>query len=170
MVSTFAQAEDSGPNKNKGGRREENVTFQLVRLAENVGKLGGTAKGDLSAEQANKILLIINSLRKRDSLAQKQAKEAYDNINGVLTDEKKGGGKGGPGGGPGGPPHDGNMPPPPRDGQSRLGPDDMKNFNPFNPSKNMPMAGEFNKKWDSLLGKLEKTAGISKKSDKGIGK
>ncbi len=160
--------------KKKEQQREENVTFQLVRLAENVGRLGDASKGSLTAEQAKKIYDIIQPLRKQDKLTQEQAKEAYDGINGILTDEQKEtigemkpekkGWKGGPGAG--GPPSDGNMPPPPMEHQGRFSPEDMKDFNPFNPSKNVPMASDLNKKWDVLLGKLEDIAGISKKNKK----
>jgi len=178
-VSTaVAPARASVFSKKKDEKREENVAFQLVRLAENVGRLGDASEDSLTAEQAKEIYDIIKPLRKQDKLTQEQAKEAYDGINGVLTDEQKktigeikpekAGWKGGQWGSSdfGDPPSAGNMPPPPRGSQGRFSHGDMKDFNHFNPSKNMPMASDLNKKWDVLLGKLEDIAGLSKKTDK----
>jgi hypothetical protein len=179
------------PYSPKGFNKQMGPSFQLMRLAHNIGKIDG-AKGKLTAAQAKSILGIINPLKKKISLSGEEAQKTTDKINSVLTAEQKkiisamksekhlGGGPGGPDGmhpdGQGGP---GKMPPGERrngrpgerredgpGGNHGFGGGMMSNFNPFNPPTDVPMADKLKKQNDELFAKLEKIAGAKTKSKK----
>jgi len=159
---------DSGGN---GGafsafRDAHKYTFQLSRMASNIGHLNEDKTAPLTAKQAKQLLKVLTPLRKKSSLTQDEAKTALKGLKAVLTvqqlnaigrmkDHRFGagpggrqGGAGGPGGGPGGAQGaPGRMGGPggsggPGGNRPRFDPSAMKNFNPFNPPKNSPMGNE----------------------------
>ncbi|MFA6451524.1 MAG: hypothetical protein WCX65_18780 [bacterium] len=177
LTAITAPALAAPPNGRQDGQKGfgngPRAAFQLSRLARNVGNLDTAGKNRLTAVQAKKILGIIKPLRKQTSLTDDQAKAATDKINVILTAEQKKlitamkperRGGGGPGGGmhngPGGP---GGMHEGPGGEGRHQNRGMIENFNPFNPSKDMPMADELSKQCNDMFNKLEKIAGTNAK-------
>lgn len=143
-------------------QEQHKYTFQLMRMAGNIGKLD-EAQAPLTKAQAKQVLAVLQPLRAKETLTQDEAKEALKGLKKVLTEkqlnkiaamkqpERRGGGMGGNrartegGRAPGG-----QRPP-------RMDPNAMKNFNPFNTDS--PMGARGRERWDETFKALEAKAG-----------
>ncbi|MGC8861993.1 MAG: hypothetical protein ACP5R5_04360 [Armatimonadota bacterium] len=138
-------------------RESHKFTFQLSRLAGNIGRLDKETKFSLEPDQARAILAVLTPLRKQTTLDQDQARSAIKELQKILTDDQRSAiSSMAPehrfrreGGGPGG------SPPGPRPSFDLKA---MENFNPFNPPKDSPMYERSKKRWDDLFAALEKKA------------
>jgi hypothetical protein len=148
-------------------REAHKYTFMLTRMASNIGRLDVETDAPLSAEQAKSILAVLTPLKTKPTLTQDEAKDIMMKLKATLTAKQlteigkmkqpdhrfrsanQGGGSGGPGSGPGGTP---------RADRPRFDPSAMKDFNPFNPPKDSPMAGRSSKRLNALFTALEAKA------------
>ena len=138
-------------------RKSHQYTFQLSRLAGNIGRLEKEKKAALKPDQAKAILAVLKPLCKQESMDQEQAKAAIKDLQKVLTDDQRNAIS--------------TMAPEHRfrreGGSSGQRPSGqrpsfdlkaMENFNPFNPPKDSPMAERSKKRFDELFAALEKKA------------
>ncbi len=154
-----------GPPPGMGGqsgaseafRESHKFTFQLSRLATNIGRLDKETKSPLQPEQARSILAVLTPLRKQESMDQDQAKAGIKDLQKILTDDQRNAISTMPRehqfrreGGPPGQGPSGNRP--------RFDPKAMESFNPFNPRKDSPMYERSKKRMDDLFAALEKKA------------
>lgn len=70
-------------------QKEHKYTAQLMKIIMNIGNLEESGKAPLSKAQAQKILAIIEPLRKKDALSELDARDAVVKLQEVLTDEQK---------------------------------------------------------------------------------
>ncbi len=153
----------SGSNAMSQFREEHKYTFQLMRFAGNIGRLESEpTTTPLTQEQAQQVLAVLQPLRAQTSLTQDQAKDALRGLKKVLTEMQltqvgamkspqnalSRQGSGGQSGG-----QQGSRPRP------QIDPATMKDFNPFNPPKDSPMAsGRQAARWDELFTDLQAKA------------
>lgn len=151
-------------------RDEHKYTFQLMRFTGNIGRLETEpTTTPLTQQQAKQVLTLLQPLRAQTTLSQDQAKDALRGLKSVLTElqltqvgamkspqnamgRQGGQGGGAQGGGQGGG-QQGNRP------RMQFDPAAMKDFNPFNPPKDSPMAsGRQAARWEALFTDLEAKA------------
>jgi hypothetical protein len=138
-------------------RKSHQFTFQLSRLASNIGRLDKETKSPVTPDQAKAILAVLTPLRKQESMDQEGAKAAIRSLQKVLTDDQRnaistmapehrfrsaGGSSGGR----------------PSGERPHFDMKAMENFNPFNPPKDSPMYERSKKRMDDLFAALEKKA------------
>jgi len=161
-----------GANRFAQFRESHKYTFQLTRLAGNIGKLEEEKKAPLTPAQAKAVLAVLEPLRGKPKLTQDDAKVALKGLKAALNEQQLTeigkmkeperrpgqGGQGGPGMGPGG----GQRGPGQGPGAGQppaMNPDAMKNFNPFNLPKDSPMGGRSAERWNKFFDALTKKAG-----------
>ncbi|HEY3418600.1 MAG TPA: hypothetical protein VGM23_17120 [Armatimonadota bacterium] len=158
-------------------REKYKNTFALSRFAGNIGKLEEEGKVPLTPAQAKAVLAVLEPLRTKTTLSQDEAKDALKGLKAALNEQQlteigkmkqpqrgrgQGGGmgQGGQGGGmgqgggrgQGGGTGQGG-------GQRRaFDPNTMKDFNPFNPPKDSPMAQRGIERWNKFFDALKKKA------------
>ncbi|MHB9129549.1 MAG: hypothetical protein ACYDBB_00480 [Armatimonadota bacterium] len=128
-----------------GGRMSEfreahKYTFQLSGLVRNIGRLEEDGKQALSKDQAKRLLVVLTPLKTKSKLTQDEAKETIKAVRAILStaqrDEiakmkpERQGRRSGQGG----------EQQRPAGSRPQFDPDAMKDFNPFNPPKDSPMA------------------------------
>jgi len=136
-------------------RKSHQYTFQLSRLAANIGRLDKETKFPLSSDQARAVLAVLTPLRKQETMDQDQAKTAIKDLQRILTDDQRNAISQMP------PEHrfrreGGSSSGPPTDRRPRFDLKAVENFNPFNPPKDSPMYERSKKRWDDLFAALEK--------------
>lgn len=146
-------------------REAHKYTFQLMGMAGNIGRLDKETKTPLTKAQAKAVLAVLKPLRAKPKLTQDEAKKALKGLKKVLTEkqlteigkmkpeDRRGGQRMGSGNGdrPRGEGNGGGQ-------RRRFDPDAMKNFNPFNPSKDAPGGERSAKRWQEFFAALEKKA------------
>lgn len=167
--STGTQSQASAPAGSPAGgggfgafqqfRESHKYTFMLTRMTVNIAKLETESDAPLTPEQAKTILGILEPLRKQTTLSQNDAKTTAMKVKAVLTEkqltemgkmkqpERRPGQGQGQGQG--------------QNGQRQRPSFDlaaMKDFNPFNPSKDNPMAARSAKRINMLFDVLQKKA------------
>jgi len=138
-------------------RKSHQFTFQLSRLAGNIGRLEKEGKTPLKPDQAKSMLAVLKPLRRLESMDQDQAKAAIKDLQKILTEDQRAAistmapeHRFRSGGGSSGQRPSGERP--------RFDMKAMENFNPFNPSKDSPMYERSKKRMDDLFAALEKKA------------
>jgi len=180
-VAAGALAQPPGGGQQNPFREKYKYTFQLMQMVGHIQEIDKDKKYTLSADQAKKVLAVLNPLRSKPKLTQEQAKQALKDLKKIfnagqlnaMARIKPKFSSHGPGQGNGQrPPGDGqqpsgNDPGGPGSGGARrhFDPNTMKDFNPFYAPKaktDDKSAQDRSKRWNDFFSAMEKKAKTAK--------
>ncbi|MEN6520676.1 MAG: hypothetical protein ABFD46_05930 [Armatimonadota bacterium] len=154
----------SGAGRFEELQKEHKYAFQLLKMLNNVRRLEESGKEPLTKNQAKAVLVIVQPLRKKESLDETSANEAIKALQAVITDKQRAVISALPaekqfrqGGPPPGAAVGGKRPSSPPSGGAG-GPGGMKNFNPLNQPAGGPpgMKGQRREGLEKLFDDLKK--------------
>lgn len=169
-VAAAALAQPPGGGQQNSFREKYKYTFQLMQMVGHIQEIDKDKKYTLSADQAKKVLAVLNPLRSKPKLTQEQAKQALKDLKKIfnagqlnaMARIKPKFASHGPGQGNGQRPPGNDRGGPGNGGERRhFNPNAMKDFNPFYAPKTKSddkFAQDRSKRWNDFFSALEKKA------------